>query len=90
MIENNEGGVVRPADDIPGTNPFEDDGRAYKVLVNSEDQHSLWPADIAVPDGWSVILEAGSRADCLAFVKQHWSDMRPASLRAAMGSPRES
>lgn len=61
------------------TNPFEDENRTYRVLVNRERQHSLWPADIDVPDGWSV-ASTGSRAECLAYVEEHWTDLRPASL----------
>lgn len=62
------------------TNPFEDDAAQYLVLVNDENQHSLWPADIAVPAGWRVALAAGSRQDCLDYVETHWTDMRPASI----------
>lgn len=62
------------------TNPFEDDDRDYLVLVNDENQHSLWPADIDVPAGWSVAHGPASRADCLAHVEATWTDLRPASL----------
>ncbi|WP_084958021.1 MbtH family protein [Thermoactinospora rubra] len=62
------------------TNPFEDDEAAYLVLVNDENQHSLWPADLEVPAGWRVALERGSRADCLAYVEANWTDMRPSSI----------
>lgn len=62
------------------TNPFEDDNASYLVLVNDENQHSLWPADIDVPDGWRVVLGATSRQECLSYVEEHWTDMRPASL----------
>lgn len=64
------------------TNPFEDENGAYLVLVNDENQHSLWPADIGVPAGWRVALESSPRASCLAYIETHWTDMRPASLRA--------
>jgi MbtH protein len=73
------------------TNPFEDDSAAYLVLVNSENQHSLWPAAIAVPDGWTVAHPSDSRANCLAYVEENWTDLRPASLIAAIsatGEPR--
>lgn len=62
------------------TNPFEDEQASYLVLVNDENQHSLWPADIDVPDGWRVVLGATSRQECLGYVEEHWTDMRPASL----------
>lgn len=61
-------------------NPFEGGDASYLVLVNHENQHSLWPADIEVPDGWRVALNATSRQECLAYVEEHWTDMRPASL----------
>lgn len=61
-------------------NPFEDDNATYLVLVNDENQHSLWPADIDVPEGWRTALGASSRQDCLTYVEENWTDMRPASL----------
>lgn len=68
---------------IVSTHPFEDDDRAYLVLVNAENQHSLWPADIAVPDGWRTVHGAAPRAACLDYVEQHWRDIRPASALGA-------
>jgi uncharacterized protein YbdZ (MbtH family) len=62
------------------TNPFEDEDADYLVLVNDENQHSLWPADLAVPGGWRVALTASPRREALAYVEEHWTDMRPASL----------
>ncbi|PZS36925.1 MAG: MbtH family protein [Pseudonocardiales bacterium] len=62
------------------TNPFEDADRTYVVLVNEERQHSLWPSDLTVPDGWSVARPVGSRDECLAYVEDNWTDMRPKSL----------
>ncbi|MEU4397245.1 MbtH family protein [Micromonospora orduensis] len=62
------------------SNPFEDENGEYLVLVNDENQHSLWPVDIDVPDGWRTVHGAASRADCLSYVETHWSDIRPASL----------
>lgn len=65
------------------TNPFEDENADYLVLVNDEDQHSLWPADLEVPAGWRVAHGAASREQSLSYVEAHWTDMRPASLRLA-------
>jgi MbtH protein len=62
------------------TNPFEDAEALYLVLVNDEGQHSLWPADIAVPDGWVTAHDRDSRSNCLEFVEERWSDLRPDSL----------
>ncbi|MFC9699429.1 MULTISPECIES: MbtH family protein [unclassified Streptomyces] len=64
------------------TNPFENADAEYLVLVNHENQHSLWPADIEVPDGWNAVHGAASRQSCLDYVDTHWTDMRPASLIA--------
>lgn len=63
------------------TNPFEDESRAYLVLVNQEEQHSLWPADLDVPAGWETAHGPAPRAQCLEFVETHWSDIRPLSVR---------
>ncbi|MEV0393371.1 MbtH family protein [Polymorphospora rubra] len=67
------------------TNPFEDPDGTYVVLVNDEGQHSLWPDGLAVPAGWSVARAATSRQECLQYVEENWTDMRPASLIRAMG-----
>jgi len=64
-------------------NPFDDEDGLFVVLVNDERQHSLWPAAIAVPDGWTVVHETDTRAACLEYVETHWTDLRPASLIAA-------
>ncbi|MCF3135737.1 MULTISPECIES: MbtH family protein [Streptomyces] len=65
-------------------NPFDDvDGR-FHVLVNAEEQHSIWPAFIDVPDGWEVRLRDAGHAEALAYVEEHWTDMRPAGLVTAM------
>lgn len=53
----------------------------FVVLVNDEQQYSLWPAPIAVPDGWIVAHGPAARADCLAYVRENWTDMRPVSAR---------
>ena len=66
------------------TNPFEDDGSQYLVLVNDENQHSLWPAWIEVPAGWSAVHGEDSRQGCLDYVEANWTDIRPRSARSAM------
>ncbi|MDO5618424.1 MbtH family protein [Kocuria sp.] len=65
-------------------NPFDDEDGKFRVLVNDEDQHSLWPTFREVPEGWKVVHGTGdgaSRAECLEYVEQHWTDMRPRSIR---------
>jgi MbtH protein len=66
------------------TNPFDDDSGNFLVLVNDEDQYSLWPAFADIPPGWRKVFGETGRAECLAYVEQHWIDMRPRSLREAM------
>ncbi len=63
-----------------------DDDRTYVVLVNEEEQYSLWLKDNAVPAGWKVAHPGGSKAECLEYVKKVWTDMRPLSLRKQMAS----
>jgi MbtH protein len=65
-----------------------DDTRTYTVLVNDEEQYSLWLADLAVPTGWRAVGKVGSKQECLDYVRAVWTDMRPLSLRKAMGQPK--
>ena len=66
----------------------EDDTTVYKVVVNHEEQYSIWPADRAIPAGWRDAGKSGPKAECLAWVKAVWTDMRPLSLRKEMdGKP---
>ena len=60
------------------------DGDEFAVLVNGEGQHSLWPSAATVPEGWERMGPLGTKAECLAFVEEHWTDMRPTSLQHAM------
>ncbi|GAA1637077.1 MbtH protein [Actinoplanes couchii] len=70
------------------TNPFEDPDGRYLVLVNAEDQHSLWPSFVDVPAGWTVAFGEESRDACLAYVERTWTDLRPRSLRDQMAGGR--
>ncbi|MDT0328089.1 MbtH family protein [Nocardiopsis lambiniae] len=62
------------------TNPFEDNDGRFRVLVNAEGQHSLWPAFADVPAGWEVAKEEDTRQACLDHIEAHWTDIRPLSL----------
>jgi len=57
----------------------------FKVVVNDEAQYSIWPAYKTVPDGWKETGKRGLKEDCLANIQEVWTDMRPLSLRQAMG-----
>lgn len=57
-------------------NPFDDNG-SFVVLVNDEEQHSLWPTFGDVPAGWRVFHGEADRAACLEYIEQNWTDMGP-------------
>lgn len=62
----------------------EEDDREYRVVVNEEEQYSLWLATLEIPKGWRDTGKIGKKADCLAYVGEVWTDMRPLSLRKYM------
>jgi MbtH protein len=61
-----------------------EDTTIYKVVVNHEEQYSIWPADRENPLGWRDAGKHGTKAECLAHIKEVWTDMRPLSLRKRM------
>ncbi len=62
----------------------EEDTTVYKVVVNHEEQYSIWPAERENPLGWRDVGKSGLKAECLAYIKEVWTDMRPLSLRQKM------
>ena len=60
----------------------------YQVVVNHEGQYSIWPADRDLPRGWDEVGKSGPREECLGYVEENWTDMRPLSLRKKMGDAR--
>jgi len=58
-----------------------EDTTIYKVVVNHEEQYSIWPADRENPLGWRDAGKGGLKAECLAYIKEVWTEMRPLSLR---------
>jgi len=62
----------------------EDNKIVYKVVVNHEEQYSIWPADRENPLGWNDVGKSGLKSECLAYIKEVWTDMRPLSLRQRM------
>ena len=66
------------------TNPFDDPTAPFLVLINDENQHSLWPSFADVPNGWTIVLGPTERQAALDYVEEHWTDMRPRSLVEAM------
>ncbi|TMQ06168.1 MAG: MbtH family NRPS accessory protein [Deltaproteobacteria bacterium] len=56
----------------------------YQVVVNDEEQYSIWPEGRELPLGWRAVGKAGTKQECLAYIEEVWTDMRPLSLRRAM------
>jgi MbtH protein len=61
-----------------------EDTMIYRVVVNHEEQYSIWPASRDLPLGWRDAGKSGLKAECLEYVKDVWTDMRPLSLRQRM------
>jgi len=64
-------------------NPFDDPEGTFLVLVNDEEQHSLWPGGLPVPLGWRIAHGGGTRQACLDYIEENWTDLRPLSARSA-------
>ncbi len=58
-----------------------EDKTVYKVVVNHEEQYSLWPADRENPLGWRDSGRSGTKQECLAYINEVWKDLRPLSIR---------
>lgn len=61
-----------------------EDNTIYKVVVNHEEQYSIWPADRENALGWNDAGKSGTKQECLAYIEEVWTDMRPLSLREKM------
>ena len=67
---------------------FDDEDREFSVVMNDEEQYSIWPAEKTPPAGWRSVGKQGLKAECLAYIDGVWTDMRPLSLRRKMdGAP---
>jgi MbtH protein len=60
---------------------FDREDAVFSVVVNDEDQWSIWPAGRTVPPGWRCVGKSGPKTECLAYIEQQWTDMRPPHLR---------
>lgn len=58
----------------------------YRVVVNHEEQYSIWPDDRGNPTGWRDAGKSGSKEECLAYIRDTWTDMRPLTLRRRMAA----
>lgn len=63
-----------------------EDTTTYEAVVNHEEQYSIWPVDREKPLGWKGTGRIGSKAECLRYIAEVWTDMRPLSLRKAMAA----
>lgn len=63
---------------------FDDDNATYKVVINHEEQYSIWPADRENPLGWKDVGKTGTKQEALDYIEEVWTDMRPLSLRKKM------
>ena len=66
-----------------------DDNTVYDVVINHEEQYSIWPTYKTLPAGWKTVGKQGTKAECLAYVDEVWVDMRPLSLRQAMDAQQQ-
>jgi len=64
---------------VPGTEY--EDGLVYLVVVNAEEQYSIWPQHKPLPSGWRAVGKQGPKVECLKYIDEVWTDMRPLSLR---------
>jgi MbtH protein len=64
--------------------PEEREARQHAVVINDEEQYSIWPAERDLPAGWRRDGFTGTEEECLAYIDETWTDMRPASLRRWM------
>ncbi len=65
-------------------NDMSEDERIYRVVLNHEEQYSIWPIEKEIPPGWRPDGKEGNKESCLAHIKEVWTDMRPLSLRKQM------
>jgi len=63
---------------------FDDADAIFEVVVSHEEQYSIWPAGREIPAGWRLAGKRGKRAECLQYIEEVWTDMRPLSLRKQM------
>jgi MbtH protein len=62
----------------------EQDSMIYTVVINDEEQYSIWPRHKSIPNGWRAVGKEGSRSECCSYIDEVWTDMRPLSLRKRM------
>jgi MbtH protein len=63
---------------------WDDENMQFQVVVNHEEQYSIWPANRELPLGWTSVGKKGNKQECLDYIEEVWTDMRPLSLRKKM------
>lgn len=63
---------------------FDDEEANFNVVMNHEEQYSIWPVGREIPLGWRAVGKTGNKKECLAYIEEVWTDMRPLSLRKKM------
>jgi MbtH protein len=76
--------VAPPRASLRASSYWDGDERIYTVVMNHEEQYSIWPADRECPLGWQSVGKTGTKSECLDYIEQVWTDMRPLSLRKKM------
>ncbi len=61
--------------------PTPEDRMLYRVVVNAEEQYSIWPCELEIPLGWKELAMTGSKKECIKYIADTWTDMRPLSIR---------
>ena len=68
------------------TMSWDSEDAVFKVVINDEEQYSIWPDHKEIPAGWRATGTVGKKAECLAYINENWTDMRPLSLREHMAT----
>ncbi len=79
-------GAAGGADEEEASVADVEDTTIYDVVVNHEEQYSIWPSHKEIPAGWEAVGKSGLKPECLAYIEEVWTDMRPKSLRDKMDS----
>ncbi len=83
-------GPLKGGEEHVSVNPFDDENGTFVVLINDEEQHSLWPTFADIPAGWTVVFGEADRAACLEYIEENWPDIRPKSLRERLAKSQSS
>jgi MbtH protein len=68
---------------------WDDEDTTFDVVMNHEEQYSIWPTYRVIPNGWRPVGKTGKKKECLDYIDEVWTDMRPLSLRLHMDAARD-